>query len=199
MRAMFGLAGILVTIAVLAMVWSYNAVPTIQTGQTARIQAEQIAGFDQSGSRVTQTVVFQPIMSQGRLLYLAVQQIWPTSSYGSYYGIVAGDIIETIGPQSVRDIGDETTAKALAYEAYQRQWDLVIIRNNRRFVLPRDAALAAGQLPAPPVQPAPASPAGAPGPAGTPPAGAQPPSEPQKSGNPLYDQLESIRKYNEEK
>jgi hypothetical protein len=198
MRVMFGLSGILVSIAVLAMAWSYYAVPTIQTGQTARIQAEQIAGFDQSGSRVTQTVVFQPIMSQGRLLYLLVQQIWPSSSYGSYYGIVAGDMIETIGPQSVRDIGDETMAKALAYEAYQRQWDLVIIRNERKFVLPRDAAPAAGQLPLP-ARPASASPAAASPPGTMPPAGTRPSPEPQKTGNPLYDQLEAIRKYNQEK
>lgn len=195
MRAMFGLVGILVTIGVLAMVWSYNTLPTVQQGQVARSQVEQIAGIDQSGARVTQTVVFRPITAQGKLMYLMVQWIRPSSSYGDFYGIVPGDIIETIGPQNVRDIGDEVLAKSLAYEAYQRQWDLVVIRNNKRFVLPRDSAVASGQLPAPPAQPAavPGTPAAAAS------AGAQPAPEPQKTGNPLYDQLNAIRKYNEEK
>ncbi len=194
MRAMFGLVGVLVTIGVLAMIWSYNTVPIVQQSQVTRSQVEQIAGVDQSGARVTQTVVFQPITTQGKLMYLLVQWIRPRSSYGDFYGIAPGDIVETIGPQNVRDIGDEVLAKSLAYEAYQRQWDLVIIRNNKRFVLPRDSA-AAGQLPAPPAPSAATSGT----PAAAAPTGAQPAPEPQKTGNPLYDQLNAIRKYNEDK
>lgn len=199
MRAGFGLVSILVTLGIIAILWRTTTLPTIQQSQSARSQAEQIAGIDESGARVSQTIFFQPVMSQGRLMYLLVQKMWPTSSYGAFYGIAAGDTIESIGPQTVRDIGDETTAKALAYEAYQRQWDLGIIRNNQKFVLPRDSALAAGQLPRPAVQTA-AAPSAAPGtpPTATPPA-AQPSPDSQKTGHPLYDQLNAIRNYNEEK
>lgn len=206
MRAGFGLVSLLVTLGIIAILWRTTTIPTLQQGMHARSEAEQIAGIDQSGVRVTKTVVFQPVVSQGRLLGLQVQTMQPGSSYGSFYGIAPGDVIETIGPQTVRDIGDEETAKALAYEAYQRQWDLGIIRNNRKYVLPGDAAMAANPLPspaaqtaaganaAPGVQAAANSPAAQPGQAA-----GQPAADPQKTGSPLYDQLNAIRNYNQEK
>ncbi len=203
MRAALSLVGILVTLGIIAMIWKTTTLPMVQQSQATRVQAEQIAGFDETGARVTQTLSFKPVISQGKLLYLAVQWMRPRSSYRDFYGIAPGDMIEAIGPQSVRDIGDESLAKALAYEAYQRQWDLVVIRNNRRFVLPGDSALAATLLPggAAPSAAAPgALTAAAPAaPQSAQPAAAQPSSDPQKTGNPLYDQLEAIRKYNEDK
>ena len=169
MRAFFGLIGILVTIGVIAMIWAYAVLPyntiVIQKGQAAQQQAQQIAGFDELGGRVTQHVSFEPIYVGGKLRSLRVTRIQPGSSYGDYYGLAVDDVIEEIGPQTVRDIGEDGMARDLAYEAYQRQWDLVVVRSGQRFVLPRDAAQAATLLPSPAqplaVQPA-APPAGRP-------------------------------------
>lgn len=210
MRAIFGLVGILVVCGVIAAIWAFAYLPytqqVVKSGNTAQQQAKQTAGIDEMGGRVSQTIVFTPIEMQGKLRYLMVQSMQPNNSYAKYYGIFPGDLIETIGPQNVRDIDDEGMAKALAVEAYQRKWDLVIMRTNKRFTLPRDSAAAAALLPgaAQPPTPVAGTPAGvAAQPAGMQPAQplqpaqpAQPAPEPADTkvrGNPLYDQLEAIR------
>ena len=70
----------------------------VSKGQSAQAAAQQIAGVDSSGGRVSQRVSFVPVMQGNRLKALQVQTVIPSSSYQSFYGIMAGDEIEAIGP-----------------------------------------------------------------------------------------------------
>lgn len=210
MRA-FGILGVLGLLVAMVLFFSYAYLPytqqVVSSGQTASSQAEQMAGLDSTvGGRVTDHLKLDPVVSGNRLMAMQVRSITPGSSYQKYFGVMANDRIEQIGPQTVRDIGDEGMAQALAVEAYQRKWDLVIVRNGQRFTLPQDAAAAAAVAnaqvitPAAPQQPAPQQPAGQvaqPAPGAQPGQPAQPaPKNPNSDGStPLQRQLDAITNY----
>lgn len=213
MRAAFGLVGLLITVGVVVVIWHYATLPYTQQvmsqGQMAQQQAEQLAGIDSGGGRVSMYVDLQPYAPDGgKIRGLKVIKMMPGSSYQSYYGLAVNDIIEQIGPQTVRDIDDGELAKSLAMEAYQRQWELGILRNNQRFTLPSQKALAAAA--AGPLAPAALAPANLAAPAtpstSTPPPVAtqapaqpaapqptQPPPPPPDTRSPLQRQLDNIR------
>lgn len=148
MRAVFGLVGLLITVGVIVLVMKYAFLPHTEqvatSGREAREEARQIAGVSQTGGRVADSVKFEPFEEGSRLTGLRVAAVIPGTSYQSFYGLELGDIIDQIGPQFVRDIGDTGLAESLAYEAYQRQWELGVRRNMRRYMLPSQRELAAG-------------------------------------------------------
>jgi len=179
----FGLIGILGALVALVLFMSSSYLPytqqVVSKGQSAQEQAEQMAGLDsQFGGRVTDHVSFEPVQRGGRLFGLAVRNVTPGSSYQAYYGIRAGDVIDQIGPQMVRDM-DEEMAKALAIEAYQRRWDLGIHRGGRRFVLPAEMSAAAAVPAVQPLAPNVAPTGGALTPNVTPAQAQQPQQQPQ--------------------
>lgn len=203
----FGILGLLGLLIAMVLFFSYSYLPYTQqvvtSGKSAQERAEQMAGHDSAiGGRVTDQVKFEPVMTGSRLMAIRVRSIAPGSSYQQHFGIQPNDIIERIGPQTVRDIGEEEMANDLAVEAYQRQWDLAIVRNGRRFTLPQDAA-AAAQFASPqvitPGQPNPQQTVQQPA-AGVPspqqPAQPAPPRNPNNDGSsPLQRQLDAITNY----
>lgn len=187
MRLAFGLVGLLVTVAVLAYVWSFYTAQVATSGSQARQVAEQIAGVESSGlgGRASDWLKLTDYSPNGTLQGITVTQVAAGSSMQTYYGVQAGDRIVNVGPQSVKDIADAELAKSLIAEAYQRQWVLVVMRGGERLQLPQSPK-ASLPLTAPPAANSMAAPAAAPSnrPAAPP---------PQSQGSSLQRQLDLIR------
>ena len=162
MRMGFGLVGILVTIGIIAWFWGFVAHPadTVRKGQEVRAQAAQIAGVDAAtGMPATASIKLSARERNGRLDGLVVESIIPGGPMATYFGLRPDDVIVEIGDAGrVRDIaGGAEMAEALACEAYQRKWPLVIERDGKPLTLPI-AGVASTAAPlvtgAPPVTPA---------------------------------------------
>jgi hypothetical protein len=146
MRAGIGLVSILVVMAIILMVAFSGPhggyVPTvINAGNTGKQQAGQIAGRDDNGTPVGDTIALEEHDStDGHLRGLTVKTVLPTSPMVTSYGLMAGDEITEIGGLSVRD-EDFELAKDQVYESYMRNQSLVILRNGQQLTINPDSAL----------------------------------------------------------
>ena len=189
MRAAFGLVGVLGFLVAVIYFWSHAYLPYTQQvltqGQSAQTRVQQMAGVDADlGGKVEKHFVLKPVGRSGKFYGLQVQNADPGSIYARYYGIQVNDVIDQIGPQFVRDM-DEQTAQALATEAYQRKWELVVVRNGSRLTLPQN-------LTAPLPQPVAQQPSAAAPPPVAIDAPAQPVPPVKRNISPLQRQLDAI-------
>ena len=200
MRWIFGLGGILITLLVIVIMLSAKGGPgdytvtVLQKGQQAKTEVRQLAGRDENGMKTKDSIVMEPVGSGSRTTSLNVASIVVGGPMEVYFGLQQNDKIVEVGPQRVRDIDDPEMAKALALEAYQRKWSLIVERNGAKFELPGNIPLDGGAPPAasavPPVAatPAPAETTSA-QPADSAPAAPQP-QRPARSN--IYDQVNQI-------
>ena len=192
MRMAFGLAGLLVSVALLAYVWSSYNEQAVRSGVAGRGAAEQIAGVE-SGDLVGHVSdhfkLAETAGPDGKVRSIAVTQIDAGSSMQSYYGLRQGDQIIEVAEMKVHEM-DGGLAIALVKEAYQRKQTLVIMRDGRRFDLPQPKSAPVPY--APPAQPQAVNPQPTSvAPAADPAAPAPQPAQPRK--NSLQRQLDLIR------
>jgi len=169
MRAGIGLLSILIVVAIILFV-SFSGpgggyVTTVVTkGQSAQSQAQQLSGRDDNGMTAEQSIMLEENSAGGRLHGLVVKAIMPMGPMAVTYGLVKGDEITEVGPMRMRDEQNADLMKSLAFEAYQRNWPLVIIRNGQELKLSPNSALTAAHpnyFPAPGVTPTGNNPPGA--------------------------------------
>ena len=194
MRMAFGLAGLLVSMAILAYVWSSYNEQAVRSGVMARGAAEQIAGVesgDLTGHVSDHIKLAQYAGPDGKLRSIAVTQIDAGSSMQAYYGLRPGDQIIEVAQMKVHEM-DGGLAIAMVQEAYQRKQALVVMRDGRRLDLPQPKNAPVPY--APPVQPQAATPQpSTPAPAPAP--GAPAPKPAQPNVNPIHRQLDLIKNY----
>ncbi len=140
MRAGIGILSILVCLAIVMFVMFSGPgggyVPnTIKAGQNAQNQAQQIAGVDENGMKVQDSVGLKEVDTNGELHGIQVTQILPAGPMASIFSLQAGDVIVEVGPMRVRDEDDPELAKDQIYESTQRSWPLVIERNGEQLTL----------------------------------------------------------------
>ena len=189
MRMAFGLAGLLVTVAIMVYVWSFYTQGVSNSAAQVRPAAEQIAGVE-SGDLVGHVSdhfkLAETAGPDGKVRSIAVTQIDAGSSMQTYYGLRPGDQIIEVGEMKVHEM-DSGLAIALVKEAYQRKQTLAVMRDGRRLDLPGPK-----NAPVPYVQPAQPQPMSvAPAPAADPAAPAPQPAQPKK--NPFQRQLDMVR------
>jgi hypothetical protein len=162
----FGLVGLLITVAIMAKLWSDDIPVTIQADKQAQQQVEQIAGVTPDGSRVEDTYDLKPQMRpDGRLGALIVTRLAPNSPLAAYFGLQLNDQIVSAGYSgvlfNVTDVPDTETAELNVRDAYARSGQLIVMRNGQKLTLP--APHAQPQAPQAQAQPqpqqSPASPA----------------------------------------
>jgi hypothetical protein len=161
MRWIFGLGGILVMLGVFVYFFSAKGgygdylVQTTSAGQKARGQAKQIAGVDDQGLHAKDTIKLEPVERGSRLTGLKVTSIIPGGVMEAHFGLQLNDVIVTIGQINVGDINNDAgLAEARAWEASQRNQDLIVDRNGTRLKLPGDIPVdASGNPISPPQQP----------------------------------------------
>lgn len=200
MRMAFGLASLLVTVAIMVYVWSFYTQGVSNSAAQVRPVAEQIAGVESGdlSGHVSDHMKLTEYAPGGKLQAITVTRLDSGSSMQSYYGLRQGDQIIEVGPMKVREI-DAGLAIAMVQEAYQRQQPLVVVRDGRTTLSlpqPKPAAVPYA-VPAQPQAAKPPPPAAAPNqPPATPATPAAPAQAPvQPPVNPLHRQLDAIRNY----
>src|SRR3954471_19337066 len=122
MRYGLGLLALLVVVAIILVLQAYVTVPTVHKGMEAREQAQQIAGVDESGGRVSDSYDLKTEMDGGKIRGLRVTRVSSTSPMKTYYGLQKDDVIIEYGAagsmMKVRETDDAELAKAMVAEAY---------------------------------------------------------------------------------
>ena len=149
MRYGFGLLALLVVVAIILVLQAYVTGPTLHKGVEARGQAQQIAGVDENGGRVSDSYDLKAEMDAGKLRGLRVTRISSTSPMKTYYGLQKDDVIVEYGAagnlMKVREESDADLAKSMVAEAYQRHQPLVVLRNGQPVKLDGEAKKLPGQ------------------------------------------------------
>ena len=130
MKAGFGLVALLVTIAILAYVWSMYTSAVSDVSQPAIRQAEQVAGFDEGGGkRAKDTIKTEPVMVNNKLRALLVTNVDPGGAMERFYGLKRDDQILAVGPIDFRGESDAGLAEAMLAESRQREAELTVKRD----------------------------------------------------------------------
>jgi hypothetical protein len=176
MKAAFGLAGILVTLGVIVWLMGSSG-GTLDQAKTAidtkrQLETSTITGRNEDGTRIGETVAFEPMRSSGgKVTGLLVTSIGESNALATKYGLKQFDRIDKVNNMSFDALGIEPETQVL--EAPVRGWTLQVTRGTTQLTLPQ-----APQGPSPTAQPGqPAAPQPAP-----------------PSGNPLQRQLDSIQR-----
>jgi hypothetical protein len=146
MRAAFGLAGILVTIGVIAWIMYKVEAPDIEASHAVQQQAEtlvnQLNGQDANGVKIEDTYkVFADSREDGKLQDLQITQVTPAGPMDQKFGLRANDVvIAAIDGHTVRTdlngLNSEQEGVEAIHEAYTSGGQLVVQRGNQTLTLP---------------------------------------------------------------
>ena len=131
MRAVFGIAGLLVSVGVIVLIISmYHPADTVRTGQKAQQQAEQFAGV---GAR--ESIRLEPRERSGKLYALHVNYLVKDGPMEKHYGLKRDDLIVKIGPMEVKDLDSVKDGADWLVQAYQTNRELTVMREGQELVL----------------------------------------------------------------
>src|SRR3954452_10688183 len=102
MRMAFGLVSLLVTLAIILMLFRTVQAPMLKEGKKAQDQARQMAGRDEEGERVTNAVSLESQDRDGKMESVVVSDIMANSALQQRYGLQKGDVILEMGPLVVK-------------------------------------------------------------------------------------------------
>jgi hypothetical protein len=148
MRAGIGVLSLLIVIAIILFAAFSGPhggyVPTVvQTGQNAQSQAQQIAGRDENGVPIQQTITLEEDSPNGQMRGLVVKKLLPTGPLATDFGLLPGDEIVEAGDMDLRGQSDPELAKDMVYQSYSTNKPLVVLRNGQKVTLTPDSALTA--------------------------------------------------------
>lgn len=133
-----GLLGLLVVIAIIFVVMFRGGgnLDTInEAKKQATEQANQIAGREASGERVTRAVQLSLEQSGGRTRGVVVDSIDESGAIARAYGLKSGDVILEMGVVPAADITDASSAADWLQDAYQRSQPLKVRRGGETITL----------------------------------------------------------------
>ncbi len=142
MRMAFGLVGLLVTIAIIAVLWSKSAKTSVDTYEKVQPIVSQIAGRDANGNNIETTYAdFPDLRSDGKLQDLQITQLAPDSPLAQYFGLQKNDVvIAGIDGHGVRTdlngLDDERAGKDAIWDAYTQSGQLIVQRGDKTLTLP---------------------------------------------------------------
>ena len=172
MRAMFGLAALLVGVAVMFYVFTKNTADTLRVAKPMQEQAQQMSGRGQDGQSAMSSFKVEPQQRGSQLDALLVTDVTPGGAADTFYGMKKGDrIIEISSGGSLEKInnasnGDPEMAKAMLIQgSFEASLPIVVMRDGKELTLPTSMAPAVTNTPAPaPTANATQSPAATPAP-----------------------------------
>jgi hypothetical protein len=155
MRAMFGLAALLVAVAVMFYLFTKDASETLRVAKPMQEQAQQMSGRGLDGGSAMSSFKVEPQQRGSQLDALLVIAVAPGGAADTFYGLKKGDRIVSIttraGLQKVNDAsnGDPEMAKAmLAQESFAGSLPIVVVRDGKQLTLPLSAAQRVTNAPA---------------------------------------------------
>jgi hypothetical protein len=153
MRMAFGLVSLLVTLAIILLLFKTYSAPMLKRGKSATDDARQLAGRDENNAPVTDAIKLDSRDRNGQMVGAVVTDITPGSAIEMKYGLHKGDVIVELGQLMVRgNMSSADEARDFLLHSYQRSDPVVVMRGKNRLTLP----LAPGQQPEPaePAEPA---------------------------------------------
>jgi hypothetical protein len=146
MRAGIGLLSLLVVAAIIFYVAfggkQGGYVGTVmKAGKEGQEQSSQISGRTDDGTPIQDTIKLDEVDVGGEFRRLKVISIIPGTPMDTAYGLLPNDEITKVGGMGVRDNNDAGLAKALVYEAYQRNEPLTIMRKDVEMTLTPNTSL----------------------------------------------------------
>jgi C-terminal processing protease CtpA/Prc len=132
----FGLLGLLVVAAIIAIWFTKTQIPIAKKGKETQDVARQISGHGPDGESAQHSVKLDREGKDGRTDYLVVSDVTPGGAMDQYFGLKKGDKIIKVGDFPVREYpGGEDMAEAAVFEAAQRQQSLVVRRGTEELTL----------------------------------------------------------------
>jgi len=136
MRYMFGLVGLLVTVAIVITVFTNNAANTVKQSKPAVDTAQQLSGHDASGKAAKDSIKLEGVDDAGgRFKGLSVVKIDPAGAFATYYGLKLNDEIIQAGSYNFKG-DDAEMAQAMTQDAYSKFLPLIIVRDGKQMTLP---------------------------------------------------------------
>ena len=150
MRMAFGLVSLLVTLAIILLLFRTYQAPVLKTGKSATDDARQIAGRDEDNRPVTDAITLDARDRNGRMEGAVVKTITPGSTLEKFYGFQPGDVILELGPLSVRgNMSSPDEAKDFLLGSYQKGEPVVVMRGPNKLTLPLPPGFVVPPAPAP--------------------------------------------------
>jgi hypothetical protein len=156
MRAMFGLAALLVGVAVMFYVFTKNTADTLRVAKPMQEQAQQMSGRGQDGQSASSSFKVEPQQRGNQLDALLVTDVTPGGAADTFYGMKKGDrIIEISSGGSLMKIndasnGDPGMAKDMLIQgSFEASLPIMVMRDGKQLTLPASMAPAVTNTPAP--------------------------------------------------
>ncbi len=139
MRALVGLAGLMVAVFIGIYLFTENAATVTRETKDAREQANRWAGQDSDGVRAQDSITLDGInAASGKLGWLEVKTVMADGPMEKAYGLKVGDRIVAIeGAPDMKEM-DFREAKEFLLQAYTRSWKVTVLRNEEKIVLPQE-------------------------------------------------------------
>ena len=141
MRAGVGLLSLLI-VAALCMYLTFGTkahpgydATVLDAGKKARQEASQLSGRTEDSTPISETLQLEEVDSNGQFKRMKVVSIVAQTPMETIYGLKPGDEITRVGDMGVADNNDAGLAKALVYEAYGRNQNIVVLRNGEEMTL----------------------------------------------------------------
>src|SRR5437868_2326583 len=131
----FGLVAFMIAIAISLWMWATYTKEVAHYGTRAENQAKQFSGHDKDGRDASKSVTLASEVQNGKVKYVLVEAINPNGALADYFHLQHNDAIIIAGPMDLRG-QDAEMAEALIADSYRNQWELTVLRNGKRIVLP---------------------------------------------------------------
>lgn len=144
MRAMFGIVGILMVLAIIVL-WMNKGLShtdeVLKAGKKAEDQMAQIGGRDAvSREPAGDSAKLEVQQFSGKMDSILVTKVTPGGAYERYFGLKPNDTIIAIVLQGsemkVKDLNDSELAVAQVVDAYSKKGQLVVMRDGEQIRLP---------------------------------------------------------------
>src|SRR6185437_8407255 len=130
MRGVFGLISLLLSMALIAYLWSSHTASVSQSNKQLLDQAQQISGHDANGKSVLESIkTAAGNDGGGRMKSLVVKSIVPGGAMEKFYGLKTGDRITVVGQFPVDLSTDAGTADTILLDAYEKSQPLTVTRD----------------------------------------------------------------------
>jgi hypothetical protein len=138
-----GLVAFLICIAITMWMWGSYTSEVVKYSKPAEEQARQIAGYDDKGKPVMQSVRLMAEEDNGKVRHMRVDMLRTGGAMEKYFHLEVDDQIIAAGPLNFWEYGyDEEMARALIQTEYQKKGQITVLRNGKKMILPEpeDAA-----------------------------------------------------------
>ena len=140
MRMGFGLVALLVTVAIVLILFVKKEEPTLRAGQKAKEEAQQLSGRGPDQLPASQSVKLEPQMKNGQVESLLVTDVTPGGALDQYFGLKKDDVIVKVGQFDIRGNPYGEGAEVMVFEAAQKNEPIVVTRSGQHVTLTRKSA-----------------------------------------------------------